>query len=217
MKISKDIVVIDLEATSARDEEGHQENNYIIDVGAVYVDRELEIVDRFSSLVKPRERITDQIAELTGITNEMVEDAAEWDVVARAFQDWIRGRAGDLKKIKLAAWGAYFDIPLLRRLYRTYGLAYPFGGAALDVKSVAFVWQALAGHRTDKASVEHVAGLMGLKPEGAYHRAGVDAEVEARILQRCLCDLNQGAFLEFKKGAPYSLVRLEIRGSERPS
>jgi inhibitor of KinA sporulation pathway (predicted exonuclease) len=53
MKLNNDLLVIDLETTSGRDEDGNQTNNDIIQIGAVLLDRELKFVGCFDSLVKP--------------------------------------------------------------------------------------------------------------------------------------------------------------------
>ena len=37
MKITRDLIVFDLEATSSENENGHQENNNIIQIGAIYL------------------------------------------------------------------------------------------------------------------------------------------------------------------------------------
>jgi DNA polymerase III subunit alpha, Gram-positive type len=208
MKISKEIVVLDLEATSSLDAKGNQVNNDIIEIGAVYLDTGLNIVDKFQCFVKPREPVSQFITELTGITNQVVESAPEFKDVAIGFEKWITNISGSPKKVILAAWGTYFDIPLLRRMYQEHNTPYPFHGGALDVKSVAFAWLSLSGHRTDKLGVEHVADIMGISAKGEYHRAVVDATAEARILQRCLWDLDGSAFLETKVGAPYDHIRL---------
>lgn len=62
-------VVVDIETTGS-----HPVNNEIIEIGAVYVENG-EVVDKFNELVRPREVISDYIIGITGITNEMVQDA----------------------------------------------------------------------------------------------------------------------------------------------
>lgn len=65
----KDYVVLDLETTGL-----DPRWDEIIEVGALRV-RQGEVCESFTSLVKPRNEIDEFITELTGITNEMVEDA----------------------------------------------------------------------------------------------------------------------------------------------
>ncbi len=200
-KVTNDILVLDLEATSRRADDGVQEYPDIIQIGAVYLNRELEITGKFDALVRPQEEISPDISELTGITNEKVASADYFDTVAKDFEAWASTHTkGSLKKIKLAAWGSYFDIPLLRQDYRRYGRHYVFGGSALCIKTLATFWLSLSGRRMDKASVEHVARLMDITFEGQAHNALADAMTEAKILQRIFQDLDGGAFVDVGTG-----------------
>ena len=192
MKQNNDLVVLDFEAT--------HDHKYIIDIGAVYLNKSLEIVSSFRKLVKPAndQQITPFITELTGITNEMVNDEICFDLAVIEFENWIIKCSSNpnLKHVRLCAWGNYFDMPLLRRNYDEIGREYPYHGGGYDVKTLAYTWCALSNRRTDKLSVKHIANEMGITPVGAYHRALVDAEVTAKILQRIFKDLSSGVFIE---------------------
>jgi DNA polymerase III epsilon subunit-like protein len=193
-KLSNDIIVIDLEATAGTDKDGHQTNDFIIDIGAVLLNKDMEFLGSFSETVQPEESISPFIAELTGITNEMVADRPLWSKVGQDFEDWVRQKSGNPKKARLAAWGNYFDIPLLRKSYERYKLHYPFAGTAVDVKTLAFTWLAFSGRRTDKLNLEILAKHLGIEPDGEYHRAITDAKVTALVLQEIWSQL-QGVFM----------------------
>lgn len=195
MKLNNELLVIDLEATSGKDEQGYQTNNDIIQIGAVLLNRNLESVAIFDSLVKPREPVSQYITELTGITDEAAKAALSFPEVIKAFQIQVASKITNHKTIRLCAWGTYFDVTILRRLYQEYGLIYPFSGTAFDIKTLAMLWMSLSDHRTDKLSVEHVADVMGIEPDGAYHNALTDAKTEAAILKRIFTDLNNGVFV----------------------
>ncbi|QEN03938.1 exonuclease domain-containing protein [Thiospirochaeta perfilievii] len=206
--LNTDLLVIDLEATAGVDENGNQTNNYIIDLGAVLLNKNLEIVSSFESLVKPEEEITEFITNLTKIDNDMVKDEDLFPEVSNRLLKWLvdslEGRS--IKKIRLCAWGTYFDIPLLRSVYSKYSLNYPFSGTSFDIKTMALMWHSLSGKKTDKLQVSTVAKEMGIKADGFYHRALTDALVETKILQRVWLDL-QGFFLEDKTGVKhYNIV-----------
>lgn len=82
--IPNDFTVIDLETTgldSFYDE--------IIEVVAIKV-RNKKIVDKFESLVNPKFPIDNFITELTGITNEMLEEAPTIETVLPNFLDFIK-------------------------------------------------------------------------------------------------------------------------------
>jgi DNA polymerase III alpha subunit (gram-positive type) len=203
MKIMQDLIVFDLEATSSQSAEGHQENNNIIQIGAVYLkkidNKKYEITDRFNETIKPKnEVISSFIEELTGITNEAVKDKNYFDHAGNAFQEWAI-KNGNIKSIRLCAWGNYFDVPLLRKHYEKFNIKYPFSGTAYDIKSWTALWLMLSGRRTDKMSVESISQLMGIKPQGKFHDASVDAEMTAKIALRIFEDLDNGIFVDNDK------------------
>lgn len=77
-------VVVDLETTG-----GMPPYHRITEIGAVKV-RRGEIVDRFQTLINPERRISKNIEELTGISNEMVKDAPKFSEVALAFAEFTK-------------------------------------------------------------------------------------------------------------------------------
>lgn len=210
-KLHNPLVVIDLEATAGQDEAGRQTNNCIIDLGAVFLDETLEVKGTFEALVKPSEPVTPFITELTGITPAMVADQPAFGEIGPRFSSWAQSLAGNLKKVRLAAWGNYFDIPLLRKNYYDAGLDFPFAGTALDVKTLAFLWLSQSGRRTDKISLEYFAEHFGLR-DVRWHRALSDARVTAATLVGVWKDL-QGVFVPVKEGEPYRLLRVSTQDS----
>lgn len=213
MRLNNELIVFDLEATSnqeAVDERpAVQTNNFIIEIGAALLDRELKLVDTFERLVRPEEPITPFITHVTSITPEMCEGQPLWKDVAPEFEAWVARHCDNIKRVRLAAWGTYFDIPLLRRAYAHYDRPFPFSGTGFDVKTLAMLWMALSGRRTDKLGVETVATAMGIQPDGRYHRALTDAVTEAKILQRLFTDLEGGFFAPSPPGKPRSYLRIE--------
>lgn len=71
MQIARDYVVLDLETTGL-----DPCKEWIIEIGAVRV-RDGEVVDTFATLVKPPVPISDFITGLTGISDEMVQNAPD--------------------------------------------------------------------------------------------------------------------------------------------
>lgn len=83
LEIVSNYVVLDLETTGL-----DPTWNEIIEIGAIRV-RNHEIVETFSSLVKPDIPIDDFIASLTGITNEMVADAPAINAILPQLFDFV--------------------------------------------------------------------------------------------------------------------------------
>ena len=115
MRYSTDIVVIDLEASCPAEDQGNNsvDRSSIIEIGAIRLDRRsLEVKDTFSELVRPEDYpIVPFITEITGITQDMVRDKDTFDQVGQRFLDWY----GPRNKAIIAAFGAYYDILLLRK------------------------------------------------------------------------------------------------------
>ena len=187
MRYSTDIVVIDLEATCPEaDENGRNtiDRSNIIEIGAVRLDaKSLEIVDQFSELVRPHEYpVTPFITKLTAITPEMVADKAGFAEVGARFLAWY----GPRNKALIAAFGAYYDIPLLRRECDACGLDFQthIAGGAYDIRAVATAWLAQNHHRTSGLRLESILDKMEIdQSRFAMHRAVDDARAAAAILQ----------------------------------
>lgn len=79
----KDYCVIDLEMTGL-----NAKHHKILEVAAVKV-REKRVVDTFSVLIHQNMPLSEELTELTGITNEMLKHAPREDEVLDAFFDFI--------------------------------------------------------------------------------------------------------------------------------
>ncbi len=185
MRYTTDIVVIDLEATCPAEDEGNNtvERSNIIEIGAVRLDRRsLEIVDEFSELVRPQDyAVAPFITRLTSITPEMVADRETFAAVGRRFLEWY----GPRNKSIIAAFGVYYDIPLLRRECDAHDLDYRthIAGGAYDIRAVATAWLAEHHHRTSGLRLESIVEKMDISLSFQLHRAVDDARAAAAILQ----------------------------------
>jgi len=185
MRYSTDIVVIDLEATCPVEDEGNNtiERSSIIEVGAVRLDRRsLEIVAEFSGLVRPEDYpIVPFITGITGISPDMVAGKDNFAAVGARFLEWY----GPRNKAIIAAFGAYYDIPLLRKECARYGLDYRtnIAGGAFDLRAVATVWLAANDHRTSGLTLDSILEKMDLAGRFTSHRAVEDAKAAAAVLQ----------------------------------
>lgn len=98
-------IVVDLEMNPIRF--GHEARaigtNEIIEIGAVMLDDNLTEISSFKTFVKPvlNDGITKKITKLTGITDEMVENAPEFGTALRMFTNWCNGTGDD---VTVYAW-----------------------------------------------------------------------------------------------------------------
>lgn len=185
MRYSTDIVVIDLEASCPATDRGANtiERSSVIEIGAVRLDRRsLEVKDSFSELVKPLDHpIPPFITEITGITPAMVADKDDFGRAGRRFLDWY----GPRNRAMIAAFGAYYDIPLLRKECERFDLDFRshIAGGAFDIRAVATVWLAANDHRTSGLTLGSILEKMGLAERFTAHRAVEDARAAAAVLQ----------------------------------
>lgn len=185
MRYSTDIVVIDLEASCPAEDQGNNsvERSSIIEIGAVRLDRRsLEVTETFSELVRPLDYpVVPFITEITGITPEMVAGCGDFAAVGRRFLDWY----GPRNKAIIAAFGAYYDIPLLRRECDRHGLDFRTHvvGGAFDLRAVAIAWLAERNLKTSGQNLTSVLDQMGLGDRFTAHRAVEDARAAAAVLQ----------------------------------
>jgi DNA polymerase III alpha subunit (gram-positive type) len=193
MRFNNHTVVFDLETTD------DPSNRSIIEIGAVILSPELSRIGaRFQALVRPNvgvDYVSDRVVELTGHTRDSLKSAKLWDKVTPEFENWVKDICGNIKKVRLAAWGNYFDINVLRDEYDAFGLPFPFSGTCIDVKTAALMWASMSGRRTDSLSVASAAKELGLEPIGSYHRADVDAEMTARIFQSIMAKMSGGVWV----------------------
>lgn len=98
-------IVVDLEMNPIKhgNEARKIGTNEVIEIGAVMLDENLNEISAFRTYVKPQlnDGIEKKIRRLTGITNEMVENAPTFSTAFKMFTSWCLG-TGD--EIKIHAW-----------------------------------------------------------------------------------------------------------------
>jgi DNA polymerase III epsilon subunit family exonuclease len=159
-------VVVDLETTGLS-----VERCSILEIGAVRISR-LEIVERFSTLLRPPGPIPRSITVLTGIDDATVAEAPTLRQGLRRFRGWL-DRTPDASFV---AHNASFDSRFVARALDAHGLAaYP---------APVFCTQRLARRilpGLGRYNLDHLCAHFGLS-NAARHRAAGDAEVTARAL-----------------------------------
>lgn len=83
-------VVFDLETTGLNSSPSSGNMDKIIEIGAYKIEKG-EITESFSTFVNPEKRLSDEIVRLTGITQEMVEDAPSFEEVMPDFYKFCSG------------------------------------------------------------------------------------------------------------------------------
>ena len=142
--------------------------DFVIEFGAVKIVNGIA-TERYQQFIKPPVRIPKFITKLTGITNEMVEDAPTFEEVVDDLYDFL----GDHP---LVAHNIYFDHNFLN-VKREAIDGIPLKNQRIDTLSlVRTLRYDMINHKLGTA-----AEFYGLSKEGA-HRADYDADMVAEIL-----------------------------------
>ncbi len=157
---------------------------------AVYVFDGTRIVEEYSTLVNPARNIPYFITSLTGITNEMVEDAPRFFEVARKIVELTEGNT-------FVAHNARFDYSFIRQEFSMLG--YNFKRPMLD--TVALSRKLLPGHRS--YSLGNLCSDLGIEINGR-HRASGDALATVKLLELLLekdRELKTGSLIKNRKAS----------------
>jgi DNA polymerase III subunit alpha, Gram-positive type len=146
----------------------------IIELAAVKV-KEGEIIDRFESFANPHHPLSATTIELTGITDDMVQDAPEIEEVLRKFHDWI---GDDI----LVAHNASFDMGFLNVGLQKIGLGKAKNPVIDTLELARFLYPEMKNHRLNTLAKKFDVELT------QHHRAIYDAEATGYLLVKMLKD-----------------------------
>lgn len=157
-------VAIDVETTGLS-----PTSNELIEVSAIKYDGDKKI-DTFSTLIKPKVRIPYYITNITGITNDMVEDAPEVEVVMPELVKFV----GDLP---IVAHNANFDYKFIQNYSNN---SFTKNNVIDTVPIGRKLYPGLPNHKLGT-----IAKHIGITEDG-FHRAEFDCECCAKIYMEYL-------------------------------
>ncbi|MFP3842392.1 PolC-type DNA polymerase III [Priestia filamentosa] len=144
----------------------------IIELAAVKM-REGEIIDKFERFAKPHHPLSATTIELTGITDDMVENAPEIEDVLKDFHEWI---GDDI----LVAHNASFDMGFLNMGFGRIGLGKAQNPVIDTLELARLLYPTMKNHRLNTLAKKFDVELV------QHHRAIYDAEATGYILVRLL-------------------------------
>lgn len=160
--LNESFIIFDIETTGFS-----PVDNKIIEIGAIKVHNG-KIIDEFQAFVNPQENITDEISNLTNITNDMLKNAKIIDDVLPQFLDFCEG-------FPLVAHNANFDISFIKQKVYELNINYE-NFSSLDTLQLA----RLLLKDQKKFRLDKVAQKLGVILEN-HHRAIDDAKTTANI------------------------------------
>ncbi len=155
MDFDGEYVAFDLETTGLS-----PEYDRIIEIGAVVMQRGQEI-DRYQSFVDPKRKLPQEIIDLTGITDAMLQGAPEIEEALAQFLKFVNGRP-------LVAHNAAFDTSMLQAECARQGVVYDL----TSVDTLILAQQLMPD--LNRYKLNFVAKALAL-PDFKHHRAADDA------------------------------------------
>ena len=146
----------------------------IIELAAVKV-KDGEIIDRFESFANPHHRLSATTINLTGITDDMVQNAPDVGEVIQRFHEWV----GDAV---LVAHNASFDMGFLNVGYKNIGLEKAKNPVIDTLELGRFLYPEMKNHRLNTLTKKFDIELT------QHHRAIYDAEATGYLLLKMLKD-----------------------------
>ncbi|WP_066288934.1 PolC-type DNA polymerase III [Bacillus sp. FJAT-29937] len=146
----------------------------IIELAAVKIHNG-EIIDRFESFANPHHPLSATTINLTGITDDLVENAPEVGEVLQRFFDWTCDAI-------LVAHNASFDMGFLNVGYKKIGLGKAANPVIDTLELARFLYPEMKNHRLNTLAKKFDVELT------QHHRAIYDAEATGYLLLKMLKD-----------------------------
>lgn len=174
-------IVMDLEWNNAYARRVKGFINEVIEVGAVMLDDNLNLVDEFSRFVKSQigKKLRGNVKRLTNITNEDIRSGEPFTKVMSDFKNWIGER-----ECVVITWGDG-DIRVLIENFRYLNgiQVLPFLTNYLDLQSYFQLRKGLP--KAQQIGLFPAAEMVDIDPEAfSHHRALDDSKITAECLRR---------------------------------
>jgi 3'-5' exoribonuclease 1 len=166
-------IIFDLEATCW--EGWDKSQNETIEIGAVKINENKQVVAEFSSFIKPLKNpiLSDFCKKLTSITQEDIDKAPYFDEVIKQFKTWI-GYGSE--RYMLCSWG-FYDKKQFESDCRNFSLDGDWLSQHISLKHQHGQFKKLQRAVGMKSALQ----LEGLKLDGTHHRGIDDARNIGKI------------------------------------
>ena len=185
-------VAFDLETTGL-----HAGQDRIIEIGAVLMQNGKEL-ERFQTFVDPERKLSQEIIDLTGITDDLLVGAPKIEEALPKFLEFVGDRV-------LVAHNAKFDTGFIRSECARLGYEYNFTSADTLTLSQQLLPE------LGKFKLDVVAKALSL-PNFNHHRAGDDANICGLIFGKFLGKLAERGFTSLQQAGD-ELVKEKSKGA----
>ncbi|KAB7708086.1 PolC-type DNA polymerase III [Bacillus aerolatus] len=146
----------------------------IIELAAVKI-KDGDIIDRFESFANPHHPLSSTTINLTGITDDLVQNAPEVEEVLKKFKGWTDDAI-------LVAHNASFDMGFLNAGYTRYDLGKSVNPVIDTLELARFLYPTMKNHRLNTLAKKFDVELT------QHHRAIYDAEATGYLFLKMLKD-----------------------------
>ncbi|WP_338754061.1 PolC-type DNA polymerase III [Bacillus sp. FJAT-52991] len=137
-----------------------------------------EIIDRFESFANPHHPLSATTINLTGITDDLVENAPEVEEVLQKFKEWTADAI-------LVAHNASFDMGFLQVGYERYKIEKAMNPVIDTLELARFLYPSMKNHRLNTLAKKFDVELT------QHHRAIYDAEATGYLMLKMLQDASE--------------------------
>ncbi len=165
----------------------------IIQIGAVLLDQDFEIISDFETLVYPENEadFDPDSKKVHGISRFELEEAPSLEDALDDMEYWLQEAGGyasrrNMQSLKLCGQGINNDISFLKAAYHQINLAWPFSYQCIDLQDISMFYERilLANNQEgfQRLSLDAIADFLGMQREKNKHNALEDAELTAQCL-----------------------------------
>lgn len=175
-------VIMDLEWNNSYNKQKRCFVNEVLEIGAVLVDEELEVIDTFSVIIRSQliKKLSGRVKNLTHISNEDMSSGVSFQRAVSDFMKWIGGR-----KCVFMSWGNSDIRVLLDNFSMFCGInTIPFLTQYVDLQK--YCQEFIVGAANQQIGLVNAAVQMGIDvSKCSFHRALEDSLLGLRCLKKC--------------------------------
>ena len=174
-------IVFDLEWNQAADLKTRRENDLtfeIIEIGAVKLNEKKEHIDDFHELIKPQvfHEMNQVTGELIHLKMEQLEECRSFPDVAADFGKWCGN------DYIFCTWGNLDITELLINM--DYYKMTPVSEKTMKYLDIQKLFSIAFEDKKSRRTLQYAVDFLGIKKEGAFHRAYADAYYTAQVIKK---------------------------------
>lgn len=174
-------IVIDLEWNGSWSKKAHGYFNEIIEVGAVKVNEQMQVVGEFRAAIKPvvSKKLSSIVTDLTNITAEELEDGTTFTGMMRQLSKWMGAEPSTV-----LTWSTTDLLVLMENCRYFYGRQeIPFLKNYMDFQ--VYAQQRMGVDTSQQLGLARAGEMLGIPEDDmSLHRALDDSKLTAAILQK---------------------------------